>query len=232
MPKIRDRGRPSTDSRSTLRSRPGREGVGGVRRHLGSDLDDDLAVHGQRHRGGIARVPVSRGVDPDPIAAARRERARPIRAQRLTPGAKQVPESQPRPRAQEYHAGWFNGDHRAVAAGGRDPAGTEPDRAADPDASGDHDHPVGGEQLDVDAVPRAYPGSAATDHRPAGGRLKARSGADRPGLAQQRRRDLAGCARTAERRAATGSYSGEHGAQHCDDSRRRGSGREASPPDP
>ena len=63
----------------------GRERVGGVGRDPRPNLDDDLAVRGQRHRGRIAAPPASRCVHPDPPAAAGRKRARALRGSEADP---------------------------------------------------------------------------------------------------------------------------------------------------
>ena len=61
-----------------------------------------------------------------------------------------------------------------------------------PIPAGIEHHPVGGEQLDVNAVPRPERWPARADHRAAHRRLEARAAPDRPGLRDERRRDPGG----------------------------------------
>ena len=164
----------------------GREGIGGVRRDVRSDFEDDLGMPGERDRGRPG-VPAAAVDEHRHLGSGRRaERREPGAGQRLTPRAEQVGERERCTRTDEHQTGRVERHQRAVAPRAGDRAVELRPGSPRADPGGQQQHPVGGEHLDVRVDPRAERRLAPPRDRAAGRQREAGAGADRPRLAQQR----------------------------------------------
>jgi hypothetical protein len=132
-----------------------------------------------------------------------------VSVQGLPPGSEQVGDRERRAAPDEHDARRVERDERSVAARpGDPPLGAPPWRAGSDSGRHEH-HPVGGEQLDMRSVAGTETSAACSEHGTAGGRMEARTAADRASLARKRGRDSLGGRALSVRAAAAAEREGE-----------------------